>query len=115
MAASRGFGPLPQVGGPDTLTQNQLAKAAFKALGKPPKLTHLPDFLRRGALKLLPYVTPAAVHGPALFFLSALGMNMVGKSHGSKHVAEHFAELAFASSKAQKPDQSKPLAAGGAS
>ncbi len=103
------------VGGPDTLTQNQLAKAAFKALGKPPKIMHLPDFLRRGALKLLPYVTPAAVHGPALFFLSALGMNMVGKSHGSKHVAEHFAELASSNSKAKKPEPSKSLAAGSAS
>lgn len=99
------------VGGPDTLTQNQLAKAAFKALGKPPKITHLPDFLRRGALKLLPYVTPAAVHGPALFFLSALGMNMVGKSHGSKHVAEHFAKLASANSKATNSDQSRHITA----
>ena len=56
-------------------------------------ITHLPDVLRRGALKLLPYVTPAAVHGPALFFLSALGMEMVGKTYGSKRVADHFAEL----------------------
>jgi uncharacterized protein YbjT (DUF2867 family) len=81
------------VGGPDALTQNELAEAAFKALGKPAKITHLPDIFRRGALRLLPYVTPAAVHGPALFFLSALGMNMVGKTYGKKRVADHFAEL----------------------
>ncbi|MEO1222513.1 MAG: hypothetical protein AAFY42_14460, partial [Pseudomonadota bacterium] len=81
------------VGGPETLTQNELAEAAFKALGKPAKITHLPDILRRGALKLLPYVTPSTVHGPALFFLSALGMNMVGKTYGSKRVSEHFADL----------------------
>jgi len=81
------------VGGPDALTQNELAEAAFKALGKPAKITHLPDIFRRGAIKLLPYVTPAAVHGPALFFLSALGMNMVGKTYGKKRIADHFAEL----------------------
>lgn len=81
------------VGGPDVLTQNELAEAAFAALGKPAKITHLPDVLRRGALKLLPYVTSSAVHGPALFFLSALGMNMVGDTYGSKHVAEHFADV----------------------
>jgi uncharacterized protein YbjT (DUF2867 family) len=81
------------VGGPETLTQNELAEAVFKALGKPAKITHLPDIFRRGALKMLPYVTPSAVHGPALFFLSALGMNMVGKTHGSKRVSEHFADL----------------------
>jgi uncharacterized protein YbjT (DUF2867 family) len=81
------------VGGPDALTQNELAEAAFKALGKPARITHLPDIFRRGALKLLPYVTPAAVHGPVLFFLSALGMNMVGKAYGKKRIADHFAEL----------------------
>ena len=86
------------VGGPDTLSQNELAEAAFKALGQRAKITHLPDFLRRSALKLLPYVTPAAVHGPALFFLSALGMNMVGKTHGNKRIADHFAELVHAQS-----------------
>ena len=81
------------VGGPDTLTQHELAEAACKAFGNPAKITHLPDIFRRGALKVLPYVTPSAVHGTALFFLSALGMNMVGKTHGSKRVSEHFADL----------------------
>lgn len=87
----RGYVP---VGGPDILSQNELAEEAFKALGKPAKITRLPDILRRGALKLLPCVTPAVVHGPALFFLSALGMNMVGQSRGTKRIADHFAELA---------------------
>ena len=81
------------VGGPDTMTQNELAEAAFEALGKPAKITRLPDFLRRAAIKLLPFVSPSAVHGPALFFLSALGMNMVGKSYGSKHLRDHFTGL----------------------
>lgn len=81
------------IGGPDVLTQNELAEIAFEALGKPAKIVHLPDFLRRGALKILPYVTPTAVHGPALFFLSALGMNMVGDPHGTKRLADHFAGL----------------------
>ena len=83
------------VGGPDILTQNELAEAAFKALGKPAKITHLPDILRRSALRVLPYVTPLTVHGPALFFLSALGMDMVGKSYGKARVADHFAKLAL--------------------
>ncbi|MEM7471587.1 MAG: SDR family oxidoreductase [Pseudomonadota bacterium] len=96
------------VGGPDALTQNELAEAAFKALGKPAKIIHLPDLLRRGALKLLPYVTPAAVHGPALFFLSALGMNMVGKTFGKKRIADHFAELVHSqSTKVERKGTSK--------
>lgn len=81
------------VGGPDVLTQNELAEAAFAALEKPVRITHLPDVLRRTAIKALPHVTPSAVHGPALFFLSALGMDMVGTPHGSKRLAEHFQDL----------------------
>lgn len=34
-----------------------------------------------------------SVQGPFLFFLSALGINMVGKTYGSKQVSEHFADL----------------------
>ncbi|MGX9355477.1 SDR family oxidoreductase [Roseobacteraceae bacterium S113] len=103
------------VGGPDVLTQNELAEAAFKALRRPVKITHLPDVFRRGALKLLPYVTPAAVHGPALFFLSALGMNMVGKSYGKKRIADHFAELVYAQSKTADVKGTSPLKATSAS
>ena len=96
------------VGGPDVLSQNELAEAAFKALGKPAKITHLPDIFRRGALKVLPYVTPSAVHGPALFFLSALGMNMVGKTFGKKRIADHFAELVHSqSTKVERKGTSK--------
>ena len=97
------------VGGPDALSQNELAEAAFKALGKPVKITHLPDFLRRSALKLLPYVTPAAVHGPALFFLSALGMDMVGKTHGRKRIADHFTEMVHAASTDTEAKGNLPL------
>ncbi|MEM9269439.1 MAG: SDR family NAD(P)-dependent oxidoreductase, partial [Pseudomonadota bacterium] len=94
------------VGGPEVMTQNELAEAAFIALGKPAKITYVPDVLRRLALKLLPYVTPSTLHGPALFFLSALGMDMVGTQHGRRHVADHFAQLARA--QATPADPNKP-------
>ena len=97
------------VGGPDVMSQNELAAAAFHALGKPPNIIHLPDVLRRVALKALPYVTPAAVHGPALFFLSALGMDMVGRPHGTKHVADHFDEMVHAKPIAGPTKRKPPL------
>ncbi|MGC3940306.1 SDR family oxidoreductase [Roseobacter sp. EG26] len=81
------------VGGPEVLTQDELAEVAFEAIGKPAKIVHLPDVLRRATLKILPFVTPSTAHGPALFFLSALGMNMVGEAYGQKRVSDHFAEL----------------------
>ncbi|MDJ0994921.1 MAG: SDR family oxidoreductase [Dinoroseobacter sp.] len=82
------------VGGPDVLTQVELAEAAFAALGKSPKITILPDIIRRIALFLLPFTTRRHIHGPAVFFLSALGMDMVGDVSGKRRIADHFLYLA---------------------
>lgn len=81
------------VGGPDILSQTEVAELAFSALGRDPKITHLPDWIRRAAITLLPWVTPAHIHGPALFFLSALGQDMAATPHGIKRLEEHFNEL----------------------
>lgn len=78
------------IGGPDILTQVELAMLAFDALGKPPRIVFLPDVLRLLALGLLPWVTPRRIHGPARFFLSALAVDMVGQPHGTHHLKDHF-------------------------
>ncbi len=82
------------VGGPDVFSQSELAMAAFAAVGKPARITRLPDWLRRAALVLLPRLTPRHIHGPAQFFLTALGQDMVGTPHGTRHLLDHFSELA---------------------
>ncbi|MFA8385649.1 MAG: SDR family oxidoreductase [Pelagibaca sp.] len=82
------------VGGPDIFRQSDLSKVAFAAIGKPEKVTRLPDWLRRIVLKLLPRLTPRHIHGPAQFFLTAVGLDMVGEPHGTRHLEEHFAALA---------------------
>ena len=78
------------VGGPDVFTQKELAELAFASLGTTPRITFLPDILRRVALRLLPYVTLRRVHGPARFFLSALALDMVGDRHGTQLLKDHF-------------------------
>ena len=80
------------VGGPDVFTHDALAKLAFDALNQPVRITHCPDFLRKAAIALLPWVTPRHVHGPAQFFLTAMGQDMVGHPYGVHHLADHFAE-----------------------
>jgi uncharacterized protein YbjT (DUF2867 family) len=35
------------VGGPDLFSQNEIAELALKACGKPVKIVHLPDWIRR--------------------------------------------------------------------
>lgn len=78
------------VGGPEAFSHTQIASLAFQALNRPKKVTHLPDALRRFVLRVLPWVTPRSIHGPAQFFLSAMGMEMVGTPKGSRRLADHF-------------------------
>ena len=81
------------IGGPDIFTLDELGRLAFDVTGKPAKITHLPDALRKAALAVL-RLTPRHVRGPAQFFLSAFGFSMVGECHGSRHLKDHFAALA---------------------
>lgn len=81
------------VGGPDVMTQNQIAEAAFAALGTQTRITHLPDILRRSVLRMLP-VLPRRISGRARFFLTAIGVDMVAPRFGSHHLQNHFETLA---------------------
>lgn len=82
------------VGGPDTYTHNELAKLCFSVVGKPPRITHLPDVLRRMTLHILPRLAPRRIAGPAQFFLTALAMNMTAEQFGTYHLAAHFQSTA---------------------
>jgi len=82
-----------EIGGPHVMTQGEIARAAFAALATAPRITHLPDALRRAALAVLP-VLPRRLGGPARFFLTALGLDMVAPRFGTRHLADHFATLA---------------------
>lgn len=86
------------VGGPDIFTQRELAELAFASIGKPPRITLLPDIIRQIALRVLPFVAPRRISGPARFFLSALALDMVGVCHGKRSLKDHF-ENSLAASK----------------
>jgi uncharacterized protein YbjT (DUF2867 family) len=81
------------VGGPDVLSLDEIARLALACAGKDSRIIHLPDFLRRAALRLLPWITPRRIHGPAQFFLSALAQDMVGERHGTRRLKEYFADI----------------------
>lgn len=82
--------PWLNVGGPDTFTHQELAELAFDCIEKTPRITYLPDGIRRAALQILPWVTPQSLNGPVQFFLTAMAMDMVGQSVGTRHLADHF-------------------------
>ena len=100
--AERGWA---EIGGPDVMSQDEIAHAAFAALGTAPRITRLPDVLRRAALALLP-ILPRRISGPARFFLTALGMDMVAPRFGMRHLTDHFAILA--TDQAQHPKGPRP-------
>lgn len=78
------------VGGPDVFSHDQLARLAFETLGTAPKISHIPDWIRRLALRVVPYVLRPSARGPIQFFLSALGQDMVGTPHGVRRLRDHF-------------------------
>ncbi|WP_238367949.1 SDR family oxidoreductase [Mesobacterium pallidum] len=77
------------VGGPEVFTHATLAALAFDVLGRPARITRLPDSLRRAALALLP-LAPRRIGGPARFFLSAMGHDMVGQCRGTHRLGDQF-------------------------
>lgn len=90
--------PWLDVGGPDIFTQRELAELAFASLGKTPRITFLPDIIRRIVLCVLPLVAPRRISGPARFFLSALALDMVGARFGTRRLKDHF-EMNLATTK----------------
>ncbi|MEM9786243.1 MAG: SDR family oxidoreductase [Pseudomonadota bacterium] len=85
-----------KIGGPETFTQNDLAQLCFETLGKRPRVTHLPDGLRKALLRLLPYLAPRRISGPAQFFLTASALDMTAPQAGHRKLADHLASVADA-------------------
>ncbi|AXX92279.1 NmrA family protein [Malaciobacter molluscorum LMG 25693] len=83
-----------QVGGPDILTQNEIAKLALKAWNKDIKIIHLPDFIRVLIIKLLRIFTSSKVYGPIEFFLTLLAKDNIASTYGDKRLEDFFLEEA---------------------
>mmetsp|Transcript_10114 Transcript_10114/g.19453 ORF Transcript_10114/g.19453 Transcript_10114/m.19453 type:complete len:290 (-) Transcript_10114:116-985(-) len=83
-----------EIGGPDIFTQKELAELAFDVLGKhPARISFLWDNIRTSLIAILPWITPLSVYGPAQFFFTVMGMDMVGDCHGDHHLRDFFAKV----------------------
>lgn len=82
-----------EVGGPDVLTHDAIARLAFDALGRPPRIAHVPDAVRRAALAGVRSL-PFAWAGPAEFFLASMGRDLVAPTSGARSLAAFFRERA---------------------
>jgi uncharacterized protein YbjT (DUF2867 family) len=82
-----------EVGGPDILTQTEIAHIAFAAIDKPVKITYIPDWVRLIMLNVGKLVFQANKFGPIEFFLSVLVMDMTAPRYGKKTLAAEFDRL----------------------
>jgi uncharacterized protein YbjT (DUF2867 family) len=78
------------VGGPDILSQNEIATLALKAWGKPIKISHLPDWTRRLTIQLTRTFTSSKTYGPIEFFLTAMACDNIANQYGNKRLEDFF-------------------------
>ncbi|MEZ4917969.1 MAG: SDR family oxidoreductase [Saprospiraceae bacterium] len=78
------------IGGPDLLTQNEIAEMALKAYGKTVKIVHLPDWIRRLALWAIRTFTNSKTYGPIEFFMTTMVMDMEAPQYGIHKLEDFF-------------------------
>ena len=77
------------VGGPDVLTQNELAGLALQAWKKKNRIIHLPDWIRKLTIWTLRTFTSSKTYGPVEFFMTAMAFDNIAPKYG-KHKLEDF-------------------------
>ncbi|MCB0539007.1 MAG: SDR family oxidoreductase, partial [Bacteroidetes bacterium] len=78
------------IGGPNLLSQNEIAKLALKAYGKPIKIVHLHDWVRKFALWTIRTFTNSKTYGPIEFFMTTMVMNMEAPLYGKEKLEDFF-------------------------
>ncbi len=82
------------VGGPETLSHNEVLTIAFEAVEKKMKVTRIPIWVRNLMLSLIRMFTSVKTYGPLEFFMTVLVMDMVAPNYGSRKIKEFFVENA---------------------
>jgi uncharacterized protein YbjT (DUF2867 family) len=78
------------VGGPDILTQNELAELALKAWKKRIKIIHLPDWIRKFTLWIVRTFTSSKTYGPIEFFLTVMAFDNIAPQYGKSKLEDFF-------------------------
>ncbi|MFY0593542.1 SDR family oxidoreductase [Roseivirga sp.] len=78
------------VGGPDILTQNEIAELALNAWKRPIKISHIPNMVRRLLIKAMRGLTSPKTYGPYEFFLTMMAQDNVAPRHGVHRLGNYF-------------------------
>ncbi|MDX8366901.1 SDR family oxidoreductase [Cytobacillus sp. IB215665] len=79
------------VGGPEILTHQQIAKMAFKVIGEKEKITYLPTVLFPPMLKVYKMINKQQ-YGIFLFFYQGMTQNMIAPKYGSLSLEDFFVQ-----------------------
>lgn len=80
------------IGGPDMLSQNDIAELALKAYSKPIKIIHLPDWIRKFTLWTVRTFTSSKTYGPIEFFMTTMVIDMQAPQYGELKLEDFFNE-----------------------
>ena len=78
------------VGGPDILTQNEIAEMALKSWMRPLNLVHIPDWIRKLVISSLRAFSSSKTYGPIEFFLTMMGQDNIAPRHGIHRLKSFF-------------------------
>jgi uncharacterized protein YbjT (DUF2867 family) len=81
------------VGGPEVWTQREIAELAFQVLGKRPRISSIPLWLKNALLWTLRKLSGVRTYGPAEFFLTVLTRDMVAPQVGTHRLISFFEAL----------------------
>nr|NQU91764.1 SDR family oxidoreductase [Bacteroidota bacterium] len=82
-----------EVGGPEVLTHNEIAKLAFKTLDKKPRIKYMPGWLRKLVIWMMRTFTSSKTYGPIEFFMTVLAMDMIAPTFGKHTLKDYFEEV----------------------
>jgi len=78
------------VGGPDILTQNEIAEMALYAWNKPADIVHLPGWIRLLILNTAKIFLPEQRFGPLEFFLTLMARDSIATRNGTHRLQDFF-------------------------
>ena len=79
-----------EVGGPEILSQNEMARAAFGAIGRKEKIVHIPSWIGQAFLHLVRRFTTEKTYGPIEFFMTVMAMDMVAFEYGEHRLSDFY-------------------------
>ncbi|MGY6647328.1 SDR family oxidoreductase [Wenyingzhuangia sp. IMCC45574] len=82
------------IGGPDVLSLNEIARLAFTSLNKPVKIIHLPDWTRKLTLWILRTFTSVKTYGPLEFFLTLMAEDNIAPTYGTQRLRTFYKKSA---------------------